>query len=112
MSRSSEKVAFAGLVDGSFTASIPTFSRQYCLYALYALAPFVKILVTEVSATSPAISFGTTELMVASDEPVISHEPITSYTAILWLNSISFFCCTVTGRSQSRTADITFQKRF
>ena len=75
MSRSSEKAAFAGLVDGNFTASIPTLSRQYRLYILYEVAPFAKILVTEVSATSPAISFGTTELMGASDEPVISHEP-------------------------------------
>ena len=54
-------------------------------------------------------SFGTTFLILASDEPVISQDFITSYTAILWRSRNALLSSIVAGRSSSNIDAISFQ---
>ena len=71
---SSENAAFAGLVDGSFTASIPVCGKIYFIYILCDNAPFAKILSTLLFCRITDKSFGTTSLIELSLEPVIVQE--------------------------------------
>ena len=57
-------------------------------------------------------SLTVTFLMLASEEPSISQEPITSHSATRFFSRNSFFCGTVSGTSSLNTLARTFQKRF
>ena len=57
-------------------------------------------------------SFGTTLRMLASAEPAISHEAITSQSAMRFLSSSARFSPTVSGTGAPHTAATTRQKRF
>lgn len=62
--------AFAGLVDGRHTASRFTVGNRYFLYSCSAFFNMADR------------SFTVTFLMLESDEPSISHEPMTSHSAM------------------------------
>lgn len=55
-------------------------------------------------------SFGTTFVMLASDDPTISHEPMVSHMATPRRRTIAFFSSTVFGVSSLRTAASVGQK--
>ena len=57
-------------------------------------------------------SFGTTFRMLASEEPVISQEWMTSHRAIWFRSRNAFFSPTVPGGASPKTAAATFQNRF
>ena len=57
-------------------------------------------------------SFGTTLVMLESDEPTISQDCITSHNAILFLIKRVFFSTIVLGSSSSNTPETTFQNLF
>ena len=57
-------------------------------------------------------SFGTTFVMLASDDPTISHEPMVSHMAMPWRRTIAFFSSTLFGVFSFKTAASVGQKRF
>ena len=74
MSLSMLKAAFAGLVEGSFTASIHVVGKIYFMYILCDNAPLQKMRSTRLLSSITERSFGTTSLTELSDEPVIVQE--------------------------------------
>lgn len=76
------KAALAGLVEGSFTASIPVVGKIYFMYMLCDNAPLQKIRSTLLLSRITERSFGTTSLTELSDEPTIVQEWMESHIAI------------------------------
>lgn len=73
-SLSIENAAFAGLVDGSFTALIPVCGKMYFIYILCDSAPLQNIRSTRLLFSITLKSFATTSFTELSDEPVITQE--------------------------------------
>lgn len=94
-SRSIEYAALAGEVDGSSIA-FPNLLSSYLLYNEYDFAPLQNIAFISAESNIIERSFGITFEILASDEPSMEQEPITSNRAIpfsfksVFLSSIVF----------------------
>ena len=76
------QAAFAGLVDGRHMHSLPVTGSVYFLYIFSAVLPLTYISDIGAASRISLRSFAVTSLMLASDDPVIRHEAMTSHAAI------------------------------
>ena len=112
LKRSKPHAALAGLVEGSTSASMPTLYSRYFLYRRPAVAPLQTTRLMGAALIMRSIRTGTTFLMLASLEPLMSHSWITSHRAMPQESSKRFFSGMVSGAGALAYAANIRQKRF